>query len=142
MIQTASAGTVGRCGGATSRWCRCAARGCGQALWRWHEPKKDGGNGASRTLAPVCSARVADATAGAGAAGSCGGAADRWCRRAALGRSLRQGLEKVTRWNVGGVGRRAAKCVDLHAHDHKEKGEEGPFVAGHRAPRRAISPRP
>jgi len=40
------------------------------------------------------------------------------------------------------MGRRAAKCVDLHAHDHEERGEEGPFVAGHRVPRRAISPRP
>jgi len=40
------------------------------------------------------------------------------------------------------MGRRAAKCVDFHAHDHEERGEEGPFVAGHRAPRRAISPRP
>ena len=68
----------------------------------------------------MCSARVADAAAGAGAAGSCGGAADRWCRRAALGRSLQQGLEKVVRRNVVGVGRRAAKCVDLHAHDHEE----------------------
>ena len=67
MIRTASAGTVGRCGGATSRWCRRAARGCGRALWRWHERKKEGGDGASRTLAPVCSARVADAAAGAGA---------------------------------------------------------------------------
>jgi len=55
---------------------------------------------------------------------------------------LRQGLEKVARRNVGGVGRRAAKCVDLHAHDHEERGEEGPFVAGHRAPRRAINSRP
>jgi len=90
----------------------------------------------------VCSARVADAAAGADAAGSCDGAADRWCRRAALGRSLRQDLEKVARRNVGGVGLRAAQCVDLHAHDHEERGEEGPFVAGHRAPRRVICPRP
>jgi len=141
MIQTASAGAAGRCGGATSRWCRRAARGRGRALWR--EEERGGRRSVAQgSLAAVCSARVADAAAGAGAAGSCGGAADRWCRRTALGRLLRQGLEKVARWNVGGVGRRAAKCVDLHARDHEERGEEGPFVAGQRAPRRAISPRP
>jgi len=73
----------------------------------------------------------------------CGGAAERWCRRAALGRSLRQGLEKLGRRNVGGAERRAAKRVDIHGHNREERGEEGLLVAGHRAPRRAISsPRP
>jgi len=48
MIRTASAGAAGRCGEATSRWCRRAARGRGRALWRWHERKKEGGDGASR----------------------------------------------------------------------------------------------
>jgi len=43
---------------------------------------------------------------------------------------------------VEGVGRRAAKRVDLHDHDHEERGEEDLLVAGHRALRRASSPRP
>jgi len=48
MIQTASAGAAGRCGGATRRWCWRAARGHGRAIWRWHEWKKEGGDGTSR----------------------------------------------------------------------------------------------
>ena len=49
MIRTASERAAGRCGGATSRWCRRVARGRGRALWRWHEHerKKEGGDGAS-----------------------------------------------------------------------------------------------
>jgi len=71
----------------------------------------------------VCSARVADTAAGAGAAGSCGRAGDRWCWRAVLGRSLRQGqgLKKVGQRNVGEAGRRAAKRVDLHNHITKSE---------------------
>ena len=97
---------------------QCDGIGCDAmalAAMRWHRLRCDGIG---------CDTMASDAM--------------RWLRM----RWLRQGLEKVARQNVGGVGRRAAKCVDLHAHDHEERREEGPFVAGHRAPRRAISPRP
>jgi len=56
--------------------------------------------------------------------------------------SARWGLEKVGRRNEEEAERRTAKRVDLHGHDHEERGEGGLLVAGHRAPRRAISPWP
>jgi len=125
---------------------RRAARGRGRALWRWHERKKEEGDGASRRGHwRRCAARgwwmpqLVQEQWGAVVEQQIGG---RWCRRAALGRSLRQGLEKLGRRNIRGAERRTAKCVDLHGHDHEERGDEGPVVAGHRTPRRMINPLP